>query len=304
MPPSTPTDERSSAQPRAAGFTSTDLVLLLMALIWGVNISVVKYGTTAMPPLSYNAIRVSLAAVALVLLGSMVRQPWPERRIALRLLALGVIGNGIYQILFVEGVARTKAGNAALVLAATPALIALFSRMKGIERLSMRGLAGIGLSIAGVLLVVGTGAVNATRETFTGDALVLGGCVCWAAFTVLLKPYMHQVQSMHLAALTMLGGLLPLYVVAIPDLAGLQWAAVPAMAWLSMIFSGLGALVLAYLLWYRGVRILGPTRTAMYANLQPAIALAFAWPLLGEVPTPIQGLGAAGIITGLLLART
>mgnify|MGYP003891688003 CR=1 FL=1 len=69
-------------------------------------------------------------------------------------------------------------------------------------------------------------------------------------------------------------------------------------------YAGIGALVVAYLLFYRGVRVLGATRTAMYGNLQPIVALAFAWLMLGERPTPWQLLGAALITAGLLLSRT
>ena len=63
------------------------------------------------------------------------------------------------------------------------------------------------------------------------------------------------------------------------------------------------ALTLAYLFWYRGVKVLGPTRSAMYSNLQPVVALVVAWFALGEQPTIIQVLGAAAIMIGLLLTR-
>jgi drug/metabolite transporter (DMT)-like permease len=52
------------------------------------------------------------------------------------------------------------------------------------------------------------------------------------------------------------------------------------------------------------VQVLGPTRTAMYSNLQPVIALAAAWMWLGEIPTPWQALGAGTIIAGVVLTRT
>jgi drug/metabolite transporter (DMT)-like permease len=275
-----------------------------MALIWGLNISVVKYATTLMPPLAFNALRVLIAAAALLLIGAAARKPWPSRGDALRLFGLGILGNGFYQILFVTGVDLTKAGNAALVLAATPAIIALFSWMRGLEHPSGRSIMGIAVSIGGVLLIVGMSAFAATRESLLGDSLMLISCVCWALFTVLLKPYLSRTHSMHVAALTMCGGVAPMFIAAAGDLAATDWLAVPATAWLAMVFSGIGALVLAYSLWYRGVRILGPTRTAMYANLQPAVALLFAWILLSEVPTGIQLVGAAGIISGLLLARS
>ncbi|MEO7521018.1 MAG: DMT family transporter, partial [Gemmatimonas sp.] len=74
--------------------------------------------------------------------------------------------------------------------------------------------------------------------------------------------------------------------------------------WGSVAYAGIAALVIAYLLFYRGVRVLGPTRTAMYGNLQPLIALLFAWAMLHEQPTLWQAIGAAFIMAGLLLSRT
>jgi drug/metabolite transporter (DMT)-like permease len=102
----------------------------------------------------------------------------------------------------------------------------------------------------------------------------------------------------------MAGGLIPLLLLAAPAIADTQWPAVSLTVWGAIISSGIGALVIAYLCWYRGVRILGPTRTAMYGNLQPVFALLFAWVLLHEVPTAMQGMGAASIIGGLLLTRS
>jgi len=78
----------------------------------------------------------------------------------------------------------------------------------------------------------------------------------------------------------------------------------PLAGWASIFFSGMLALVIAYYFWYRGVRIIGPTRTAMFSNLQPLFAVAMAWAMLGERPTIWQGVGAITIMTGLILTRT
>jgi drug/metabolite transporter (DMT)-like permease len=295
--------------PRAAavrrGVSLTDVLLVLMAMIWGANISVVKFGTTMLAPLAYNGVRVAIAAVALLAIAVAIRAPRPARHDVVALLLLGFLGNGVYQVLFIEGVARTRAGNASLVLAATPVFIALLSWMRGLERLSTRGFLGIAVSVAGVGFVVTAGeTVAAGSSSLVGDALVLAGCLCWAIFTVFLKPYTHRVHAVHVAALTMLGGCLPLMVVSAPAIAAADWRHVPLLVWAAIVFSGMGALVIAYLLWYRGVRVLGPTRTSMYSNLQPVVGLLFAWVLLGEIPTGLQGAGAAAILTGLLMTRT
>ena len=304
---------RSPARPGThQRFGVTDVSLVLMALIWGVNFSIVKYGTSIFAPLAYNAVRVALAAASLVVITQLwmwragpVATGWPARRDALTLVGLGTLGNGLYQILFIEGLARTRAGDAALVIASSPAFIALIGRLRGTERISQRGAMGIALSIIGIgLVVVGSADQDPSRRaSLVGDLLILAGCLCWAVFTVFLQPFTHRVGGLQLSALTMIGGLLPLLAVAAPALLATRWAAVPDAAWGAIAYSGFGALVLAYLFWYRGVRVLGPTRTAMYSNLQPIFAVLAAWMTLGETPTAWQLGGAAAIISGLLLTR-
>jgi drug/metabolite transporter (DMT)-like permease len=109
---------------------------------------------------------------------------------------------------------------------------------------------------------------------------------------------------MQLSAFTMIGGAIPLFAVAWPAIATAAWRTVPALGWAALAYSGVFALVVAYYFWYRGVRVIGPTRTAMYSNLQPVVAVLVAWPMLGETPTPWQVVGAVCIIGGLLLTRT
>src|SRR3954469_4776194 len=82
------------------GVWLTDLSLVLMALIWGVNFSVVKYGTTLVEPLAYNGLRVGLAALLLVAIVGFGRLELPSRRDMFALMALGVLGNAIYQFFF------------------------------------------------------------------------------------------------------------------------------------------------------------------------------------------------------------
>jgi drug/metabolite transporter (DMT)-like permease len=299
-------EESPPARPVARpGVLATDLLLVLMAVIWGVNYSVVKYGTRALDPLAYNGTRVLLAAGALLGVAAAMGVPRATRRDTLALLGLGVLGNGLYQVLFIEGIARTRAGDAALVLAAAPAFIALFGHASGVEHLTRRRAAGIGLSIGGMALVVlGAAGVASEGSSLTGNLLVLGGCLCWSLFSVLLKPYAGRADGVRIAALTMAGGAVPLVLVALGAMRATHWGEVAPGAWAAVAFSGLGALVIAYLCWYRGVRVLGPTRTAMYGNLQPVVALLVSWAFLRETPTAWQGLGAAGILGGLFLSRT
>lgn len=307
--PAEPTEPTVAPAPPGVrhGFTATDAGLLLMAAIWGINFTVVKAGISVMPAEAFNGLRVVLAALVLAVVAFAVAgvRSFPARRDALALLAMGVMGNGVYQLLFIAGLSRTRAGIAALVIAAGPAWIAIFSRLFGRERLAGRGWAGIGLQMLGMLCVVASaGLLEAEFSAFTGAAFIMMGSIVWALFTVMLQPYTARVHPLHLASLTLSSGALLLFAVGLPSIVQLDFAAVPFSAWMAVVYAGVGALVIAYLLFYRGVRVLGPTRTAMYGNLQPLIALMVAWVALKEQPTIWQGLGGVLVMTGLLVSRT
>jgi drug/metabolite transporter (DMT)-like permease len=287
------------------GFGMTDAGLVLMATIWGVNYSVVKAGLQAMTPLSFTAVRMVFASLVLFAVARFIRDAWPSRRDAWQLFLLGLLGNGFYQLLFISGMARTRAGVAALIVAAGPAWIAIMSRMLGRERVSRLGWGGIGLQLVGVVCVVGsTQGFEGGEQGLIGAVLISAGSITWALYSVLLQPYTQRAHALHLSAITLASGALMMAVVGLPDMLRLDWGSVSLTGWGAVAYSALGAMVVGYMLFYHGVRVLGPTKTAMYGNLQPIIAIAVAWVMLHETPTSWQLLGAGFIMAGLLVSRT
>src|SRR6202163_1238311 len=154
-------------------FGLTDVLLFTMAVIWGINFVVVKYATHIFNPVAFTGLRVGTAAVFLVLVALAPRRMTIARRDVIALLLLGVIGNGLYQLFFVHGVARTRAGNAALIVGAAPAFIAIVARARGLERVKKITLAGIALSVLGVgLVIVGSAGSSGGQTTLLGSVLV------------------------------------------------------------------------------------------------------------------------------------
>jgi drug/metabolite transporter (DMT)-like permease len=107
-----------------------------------------------------------------------------------------------------------------------------------------------------------------------------------------------------LSAVTLVGGAIPLLIASAPALVATNWSSVGAGGWMAVFYSSVISMGVAYFFWYRGLRVLGPTRTAVYSNLQPIVAVLAAWAFLGEVPTIFQGVGAVTIIAGVFLTRT
>ena len=287
-------------------FGRTDLLLLLMTVIWAINFSIAKIGTQKFEPLAFLSLRLTLSAVALAGVIAVRKMPKLDRRTWIRLIMLGVIGHGLYQYCFIIGVSRTRAGNAALIVAAAPAFIAMASRLRGLERIRRMTIAGIALSIAGVLLVIlgSARADDAGQSTLYGDVLIFGGVICWTVFTVGLQPLTKTLDPIQISAITMIGGLLPLLILTAPALLRQDWLHVGAAGWGAAVYCSVISMVVGYLFWYRGLRVLGPTRTGIYLNIQPVVAVLFAWLFLAEIPTVWQAVGMGTIVSGIFLTRT
>ncbi|MGI9091473.1 MAG: DMT family transporter [Gemmatimonadaceae bacterium] len=285
-------------------FGVTDALLLLMAVIWGVNYSAVKYGSLALGPLAFTWLRVFTAMLTLMVVAAVQRNRWPARRDVLWLVALGVLGNGFYQLLFVFGVSRTRVADAALIVAAMPAFVALISRVRGVERVRPRALGGILLSVAGVgIVIIGSTAAESTKGSAFGALLIFIGVLCWSTFTVAMQPFTHRVDPVQLNALTMSGGMLPLLLLTPFAFTGVPWGHISTIAWACLLYSSVISIGVGYLFWYRGIRVLGPTRASVYGNLQPIVAILVGWVALHEAPTVWQIIGTVTIVGGIFLTR-
>lgn len=283
----------------------TDAMLVAMALIWAVNYSVLKFGTRLVPPLAYNGVRIPAAALLQFGIARAMRLGPISRKDAIQLVVLGMLGNGIYQVFFILGQARSRVATTVLMLALGPALAAILGRLRGTEFLSRRSWSGIGLQLVGVSCVV-LGAVGVTggRDSLLGSTLVLASAVSWALFSVMVQPLTRRVPGLQVGAYTMLGGALVSFVVAVPSIATVSWTGLSPAVYGAIAYSTIGAMVIAYLFWYQGVKTLGPTHTSMYSNVQPLLAMAVAWGTLGEAPSRWQVAGATFIMSGLLIARS
>lgn len=283
-----------------------DAELLLVTLIWGVNFSVVKSGLEAIPPLAFNALRFPLAGVVLLVLLRM-RGPLtlPDRSDVPRIVGLGLLGNVVYQLFFIYGIDRTLAGNASLLLSTTPAWAIVLATLRGQEQPGWRAWTGVAATVAGMVAVVlgGRAKVALGGATLTGDLLAAGGAVIWAVYTVESRDLIRRYGALRLTAWTLWSGGIVLVAIGLPAVADTGLATLPAGAWLEVGFAGVFAIAVAYLLWYRGVGQVGSTRTAVYSNVVPVVALAVAWAWLGEQPTWLQALGAVVVIGGMTLAR-
>jgi drug/metabolite transporter (DMT)-like permease len=287
-------------------FGSTDLMLVLMTVIWGVNFSAIKYSLEDLLPLSFNGLRFVIASIILLIVALASGINFKvSRGDGWRLFGFGLLANVLYQTLFISGMAHTRTGNAALIVATTPLFTAVIGRIRGQERFTRRGLAGLLMAFAGLVLVIASGGSKVEfGDTLPGDCLLLCSSLCWSLYTVGTHRLLHTYGSLKATTIMMLTGTPVFLAVCAPSFASQDWSRVRPAAWGGVIYSALLAIALACFLWNYGVQKIGSTRTALYSNITPVVAIIIAWLALGEKVTWGQALGAAVIFTGIYFVRS
>jgi drug/metabolite transporter (DMT)-like permease len=222
------------------------------------------------------------------------------------LFGIGFLGNTVYQIGFIKGLALSSAGNVSFVLATMPATTALLSHLLKVESLPWRAWAGLGVTLGGALLIVASGsggALSLGGATARGDLMVLAGTLGWCLYTIYSRRVIGRYTPLRLTAWTMVLGTIPLIVFALPEILAQDWTRPAAIHWASLAGSAMLALVFGYVVWNWGLSRIGTARTAIYGNIAPLWTGFFGWLLLGEVWAPARVAGAALILAGVAVVR-
>jgi drug/metabolite transporter (DMT)-like permease len=292
-----------------------EVLLLLMAIIWGSNFAVIKTAFRELNPQAFNALRMAVASIAFLAVMGLSRAIGRRDRHGifhtttrvtgrewLGLAALGFVGHALYQYFFIGGLARTSVANSSLVLAASPVVIALLSAIVGHERVSAMHWAGAAVSALGIYLVVGQGLVLEWSR-LAGDLMMFAAVCCWAAYTIGARPLMARHSPVGVTGLSMALGTAMYLPVGWSSVRDVDWNHVSAWTIGLLVYSALFALCVAYTIWYVGVRQIGSARTAAYSNLIPIVAMLSAVFFLKESISGRKIAGAAAVLAGVALTR-
>ena len=276
-------------------------------VIWAANFIVVKEAISDFPPVAFTMLRYGLASVALIAIlrwyEGAIRLPHPD---TLRMLALGGLGFGLYQILWTTGLQSIPAGDSALIIASTPVLVAVLAVAAGSDTLTPMKFAGAALSFLGVVVVIGAGVGISLSGSFVGSALTLLAAMCWASYTAFAAPVLRRQTPLVLTTWATIGGTIVMIPVGLaellapgaiqPDLEVLPLA-------LAVAYSGILAAAFSNIIVFNGVRLLGPTRVITLQSFVPAMAVVMAYFVLGEPIRPAQVVGGLIIVLGVALTR-
>ncbi len=273
---------------------------LLAALLWGGIYPGAKLALRDMSPLSFTALRLVLAAMLLLALAARERSSRPVTRRWAVWLNAG-LAQAAFQGLLIASLARTTAGNSAIVLATAPVLTAAWLAVAVRERLRRRQWWGLLLGVLGVGLVVQGGGVRLPTAHLAGDLLALAAAAAWVWYGLAVVPLVAAVGPLRATAGTVTAAAC-VYVPVMIAAGGPPCQRVSWEVWAGLVYGAIVGMVVAMTLWGRSIHRLGPRQTMIYIYAEPVSAVIIAALILGESFGLVQAAGAALAMAGVWLA--
>lgn len=274
-----------------------------LSLLWGGSFFFSKIAVAALPPLTIVLVRVVIAAAALGLYLRLRRIPVPSSApVWGALFGMGLLNNLVPFSLIFWGQSYIDSGLASIINATTPIFSLLVAHvLTEDEKLSVQKLAGIGLGIAGVAVLLG-GQASLGSGALWGIAACLGAALSYG----FANTFGRRFKTMHLPpAATAFGQLCATSIMALPLVLLLDqpWglAAPGATVWAALVGLALLSTALAYILFFRLLATAGATNTSLVTLLIPPSAILLGTAFLGERLSVPQIGGMALIGLGLLV---
>jgi drug/metabolite transporter (DMT)-like permease len=281
------------------------LLLSLAALFWAGNIVLGRYVAGHMPPITLSCLRwIGAFFMLLPFARPHLARDWPVLRTRLPLMiGLSATGFAINNALSYWALQFTQALNALLIQSSGPLFVALWSLMLFGVRLTWAQLAGIAISLAGVLTIILRGdlAALAGIHLNVGDIMLAGALLSFGLYSALMprRPVMHQLS---LIAFTMACGALLLLPFSIWEYTNGVMLKFDTITIVTLIYVVIFPSTLAYLFFNRGIAMIGPNRAARFFHLVPVFGSAMAIVLLGEQPRLFHLVGYVLVLAGVVIA--
>lgn len=254
---------------------------------------------------SAGALSLGRLAVATLVLGAVIalrrdRSAWPSRRTWPRLLIIGVLWFGVYNVALNEAERRIDAGTASMLINIGPILIAVLAGLTLGEGFPRTLILGSAIAFAGVVLIGLSTSSGAGADTW-GVVLCVVAAVAYAVAVVTQKPLLAEVSALRVTWLACTIGMiacLPFTGVLMSEVGRAQPSTI---GWIGYL--GVAPTAIAFTTWAYALARTSAGKLGATTYLIPPLAIAMGWVLLGEVPALLAFVGGALCLVGVYLSR-
>ncbi|MDW7667911.1 MAG: DMT family transporter [Bacillota bacterium] len=274
--------------------------ILATVLIWGISFISTKASLDYFNPISLAFWRFFLAVIALYIIKKnkypKVRMDKEDRKI---FFAGGISGVFLYFMFENYGMEYLTASTASILIAVIPVLTMISETIINKEKVSVKKIISVTLSVIGVILIVGFDPQRDIVDMLIGSALILLASISWVVYTFLSKPLYKKYTTITityyqtLIGFVFFGLLMPFNNSNIFNL--------PLGIYIHVIYLGVLSSAAAYLLFIYALETLEATVCNIFINLIPVVTVSAGIIFLNEKITLLQGLGAVIIISSILM---
>lgn len=278
-----------------------------MALV-GSYVGLSKLLVAVFPVFLLAWLRFGIAAFAM--LGWLRRSPGEPtltRRDRRLLFWESFLGNFLFSIFMLFGIALTSAVSAGVIMAAIPAAVALLSNLFLGERIARRVALGIACAMSGIALLAFThppdapGAAAAASR-WLGNALLLGAVLCEASYVVIGKQLTASVSAKRISAIVNLWGLALVTPLGAWAALSFDFGTVTPAMWGLLLFYALAASMVTVWLWMTGLKHVPAASAGVYSVMLPVSAAAVGVLVLGEPFGNTHAIAFVLALAGVVLA--
>lgn len=279
--------------------TRTLTAVAVALLTWSSAYAAIAYALASFTPGEVAFARLAIGSLCFAALLLIRREPLPARRDWPQLAVLGVIGLSVYHLCLNYAETRIASGTASILISLTPAATAAVSAIWLRERLPARTLAGLGVALLGVLLVVLASGKQVQFQPMA--ALVLVSVLVTAVFFVGQKPLFARNSMLGVTAFTFFAATLGALPFAGGFGAALRLAPWPHVA--ALLYLGMAPTFVGYLAWNLALHRVSASQLSSFLYFSPPIAVLIGWLWLGERPGLLTLIGGAVTVAGVALAN-
>jgi drug/metabolite transporter (DMT)-like permease len=220
-----------------------------------------------------------------------------------RVIACGLAGVAINQMLFIRGLTLTTSIHAALLMLTTPLLITVFALLVLKEKLTRTQVPGLLIGVAGAAWLIsgGTQSSNAPNPVL-GDFLILINAISYSVYFILVKPLMQRYTPLEVVRWVFTAGFVFMLPFGWREALSVPFGQFTPGDWGALAAVVITGTFLAYCFNAYGIRHLGAGTTGAYIYTQPVFAVLIATLILREQFSPGKGIAAALIFLGVFLA--
>ncbi|MBW4463540.1 MAG: DMT family transporter [Nodosilinea sp. WJT8-NPBG4] len=278
------------------------LLPILTSFLFAGSFVAGKYTTVDLGPLTTSLLRYVIAMGVLGLFITRSAQPIKSLTVAradwgaMALLGLfGVVG---YHYFFFSSLRYTATANTAIINAFNPVVTGVMAALFIGERLTRRQYGGIVLALLGVLTLLTRGNITTllTLELNRGDGLMLCAVLCWVVYSLIIKQLSQRYSGLTITFYAAVAGVGQLLVLASLERWWLQLTTLSLASSIAILYMGVAASGVAYLLFNLSIQQVGPTRTASVVySLVPIFVAGLAWLFFRE-PLTATMVASMGLI--------